>query len=65
MLAILGALLEDNDNDDDDSRPSKINFSVPGEYIDTEITRVGVYAIVSTQSQFFRAVSQSILRSWI
>ncbi|KAF9036920.1 hypothetical protein BDZ89DRAFT_1061614 [Hymenopellis radicata] len=46
MLAILGALLEDNDNDDDDLRPSKMNFMVPGEYTDTEITRVGVYAII-------------------
>ncbi|KAK0200291.1 origin recognition complex subunit 5 C-terminus-domain-containing protein [Desarmillaria ectypa] len=45
MLAILGALLEENDNDDD-LRPFKIDFSIPGEYTDMEVSRVGVYAII-------------------
>lgn len=47
MLAILGALLEDNDNDEDSRAFMKINFNVPGEYTDTELTRVGVYSTVS------------------
>ncbi|KAK0452979.1 origin recognition complex subunit 5 C-terminus-domain-containing protein [Desarmillaria tabescens] len=45
MLAILGALLEENDNDDD-FRPFKIDFSIPGEYTDMEVSRVGVCATI-------------------
>ncbi|KAG7440099.1 uncharacterized protein BT62DRAFT_976133 [Guyanagaster necrorhizus] len=45
MLAILGALLEENDNDDN-FRPSKIDFSIPGEYTDMEVSRVGVCSTI-------------------
>ncbi|KAH8828112.1 origin recognition complex subunit 5 C-terminus-domain-containing protein [Flagelloscypha sp. PMI_526] len=44
MIAILGALLEENDAD---SRPKKLEFKVPGEYTDSEIGRTSILAIVS------------------
>ncbi len=50
MLAILGALLEENDNDND-FRPFKIDFSIPGEYTDMEVSRVGVCATVSSEGR--------------
>ena len=43
MIAILGALLEENDAG---SRPTAHEFRVPGEYTDMEISRVGVYSAV-------------------
>jgi len=43
MIAILGALLEENDVE---SRLSAPEFKIPGEYTDMEITRVGVYCTV-------------------
>lgn len=43
LIAILGALLEDNDVD---TRPHAPQFTIPGEYTDMEITRVHVYASV-------------------
>ena len=43
MIAILGALLEENDAG---SRPAAHEFRIPGEYTDMEITRVGVYSAV-------------------
>ena len=44
MLAILGALLEDNDVE---SRLPANEFSIEGERTDMEISRVGTYACVS------------------
>ena len=43
MIAILGALLEENDIDD---RVIPHQFSIPGEFTDMEITRVGVFSAV-------------------
>lgn len=43
LIAMLGALLEENDVDD---RPPAPEFKIPGEYTDMEIRRVGVYASV-------------------
>ena len=45
MIAILGALLEENDVDD---RPPMDEFVLPGEYTEMEIGRVQIYASVST-----------------
>jgi origin recognition complex subunit 5 len=49
MIAILGALLEENDVD---SRPSYPEFTIPGEYTDMEINRVAIYNAVSTLHPF-------------
>ncbi|KAF8154503.1 origin recognition complex subunit 5 C-terminus-domain-containing protein [Crassisporium funariophilum] len=43
MVAILGALLEENDMDD---RLLPRHFGVPGEYTDMEISRVGVFSSI-------------------
>ena len=43
MIAILGALLEENDIDT--RRPAR-EFRIPGEYTDMEISRVGIYSAV-------------------
>ena len=43
LIAILGALLEENDVD---ARLHRSEFLIPGEYTDMEITRVGIYAAV-------------------
>lgn len=43
MIAILGALLEENDVD---SRLPAPEFTIPGEYTDMEISRVAVYNAV-------------------
>jgi origin recognition complex subunit 5 len=45
MIAILGALLEENDVD---SRLPRPEFTIPGEYTDMEINRVAIYNAVST-----------------
>ncbi|KAG7094025.1 hypothetical protein E1B28_007647 [Marasmius oreades] len=44
MLAILGALIENNDVE---SRLPAPEFTIPGEYTDMEISRVGTYASVN------------------
>ncbi|KAF8638455.1 hypothetical protein AX17_002189 [Amanita inopinata Kibby_2008] len=47
MLAILGALMEENDVEGVDARmPADEQFRIPGEYTDMEISRVGVYTTV-------------------
>ena len=43
MIAILGALLEENDVDT--RRPAR-EFRIPGEYTDMEISRVAIYSAV-------------------
>lgn len=43
MIAILGALLEENDVD---SRLPMPELVVPGEYTDMEISRVGIHSAV-------------------
>ncbi|TFK64530.1 hypothetical protein BDN72DRAFT_774453 [Pluteus cervinus] len=43
MLAIFGALLEENDTD---KRPFRIEYSIPGEYTDMETGRVAVSALI-------------------
>lgn len=43
MIAILGALLEDNDVD---TRIPHPEFTIPGEYTDMEISRVAIYNAV-------------------
>ena len=43
MIAILGALLEENDIDT--RRPAR-EFRIPGEYTDMEISRVGIFSAV-------------------
>lgn len=43
MIAILGALLEENDVD---SRLPAPEFTIPGEYTDMEINRVAIYNAV-------------------
>ncbi|KAJ7100727.1 putative origin recognition complex, subunit 5-like protein [Mycena belliarum] len=40
LIAILGALLEENDVD---QRPPAPEYAIPGEYTDMEIARVGIY----------------------
>jgi origin recognition complex subunit 5 len=50
MLAILGALLEENDTD---TRLSNPDFTIPGEHTDMEISRVGVYSAVRFFLSFF------------
>jgi hypothetical protein len=50
MIAILGALLEENDID---GRLIPRQFSIPGEFTDMEITRVGVFSAVRSLSFFF------------
>ncbi len=52
MIAILGALLEENDVE---SRLSAPEFRIPGEYTDMEITRVGVYCTVCYCFFFFQS----------
>lgn len=47
MVAILGSLLEENDID---SRLAAREFTVPGEYTDMEISRVGIFSSVSFMS---------------
>jgi len=44
MIAILGALLEENDVE---SRLPMSGLEIPGEYTDMEISRVGVYSAVN------------------
>jgi hypothetical protein len=43
MIAILGALLEENDID---GRLIPPQFTIPGEFTDMEINRVGVFSAV-------------------
>ncbi|KAF9449872.1 hypothetical protein P691DRAFT_774394 [Macrolepiota fuliginosa MF-IS2] len=43
MIAILGALLEENDVD---SRPPAPEFTIPGEYTDMEVSRVAISSAV-------------------
>jgi origin recognition complex subunit 5 len=43
MIAILGALLEENDAD---SRPIVPELMIPGEYTDMEISRVAIFSAV-------------------
>lgn len=43
MIAILGVLLEENDAD---VRPLAPEYSIPGEYTETEISRVATFAQV-------------------
>ncbi|KAH7889029.1 putative origin recognition complex, subunit 5-like protein [Phlebopus sp. FC_14] len=52
LLAILGALLEENDFE---SRPHDPRFELPGEYTDMEIGRIHVYAAI-TELTFMRAL---------
>ena len=40
MLAILGVLLEENDAD---TRPPALEYEIPGEYTEMEISRVAIY----------------------
>lgn len=53
MIAVLGALLEENDVD---TRLPTSHFKIPGEYTDMEIGRVGIYSSVS-----YLFISQLIL----
>ena len=46
LIAILGVLLEENDVD---AQQVPLQFTIPGEYTDMEISRVQVYAAVSKQ----------------
>jgi origin recognition complex subunit 5 len=48
LLAILGALLEENDVE---CRPHDSRFGIPGEYTDMELGRVHIYAAVSISRQ--------------
>jgi len=48
LIAILGVLLEENDVD---ARRVPIQFTIPGEYTEMEISRVQVYAAVSIYHQ--------------
>ena len=57
MLAILGALLEENDVD---SRMLNRQFTIPGEETDMEISRVGVFASVSLWFWFITSTLLSI-----
>ena len=50
MIAILGALLEENDID---GRLIPHQFSIPGEFTDMEINRIGVFAAVRLFLFFF------------
>jgi len=50
MIAILGALLEENDVE---SRLPMAGLEIPGEYTDMEISRVGVYSAVNYRFFFF------------
>lgn len=50
MIAILGALLEENDIE---SRLPMPGLAIPGEYTDMEINRVGVYSAVIYPPLFF------------
>ena len=43
MIAILGALLEENDID---GRVVPPQFTIPGEFTDMEINRIGVFSSV-------------------
>ncbi|KAJ7220673.1 origin recognition complex subunit 5 C-terminus-domain-containing protein [Mycena pura] len=43
LIAILGALLEDNDAD---QRPPAPEYLIPGEYTDMETSRVGIYSTI-------------------
>jgi len=49
MIAILGALLEENDID---GRLIPRQFSIPGEFTDMEINRVGVFSTVRYTNAF-------------
>lgn len=52
LIAILGALLEENDVE---TRLPAPEFTIPGEYTDMEISRVAVYsAVCNFQNSFFR-----------
>ncbi|KAF9221234.1 small oligopeptide transporter [Gyrodon lividus] len=55
LLAILGALLEENDFE---SRPHDPRFELPGEYTDMEIGRIHVYAAI-TELTFMRAMHRT------
>ncbi|KIJ14874.1 hypothetical protein PAXINDRAFT_78384, partial [Paxillus involutus ATCC 200175] len=55
LLAILGALLEENDFE---SRPHDPRFELPGEYTDMEIGRIHVYAAI-TEMTFMRALHRT------
>ncbi|KIJ60166.1 hypothetical protein HYDPIDRAFT_117655 [Hydnomerulius pinastri MD-312] len=55
LLAILGALLEENDFE---SRPHDPRFELPGEYTDMEIGRIHVYAAI-TELTFMRALHRT------
>ena len=57
MIAILGALLEENDVE---CRLSAPEFKIPGEYTDMEITRVGVYCTVCNPSVFLLLVYKTL-----
>lgn len=48
LLAILGALLEENDVE---RRPHDSRFGIPGEYTDMELGRVHIYAAVRISRQ--------------
>lgn len=53
MIAILGALLEDNDaleRELQEARQALVKFHYPGEATDMEISRLGVYSSVSESS---------------
>ncbi|THV00858.1 hypothetical protein K435DRAFT_818207 [Dendrothele bispora CBS 962.96] len=45
LIAILGALLEENDAPDSEDMPDE--FTIPGEYTDMEVRRVGIYASIT------------------
>jgi hypothetical protein len=49
MIAILGALLEENDID---GRLIPPQFSIPGEFTDMEIYRIGVFSAVRISLSF-------------
>jgi origin recognition complex subunit 5 len=49
MIAILGALLEGNDID---GRLIPPQFSIPGEFTDMEINRIGVFSAVRISLSF-------------
>lgn len=48
LIAVLGALLEENDAD---SRPRRPEHTIPGEYTDMEISRIGIHSSVCCSSR--------------
>ena len=61
MVAILGALLEDNDVE---SRLADRQLTIPGEHTDMEIARVGIFSSVSIACHFLGIQIFIICRLW-